>query len=280
MTLVFITHHNENILDFEKEKVPDPPKPVYPKSKFMKDVLAKCKETGQKQKKDTPEQVKVISVDSTKDDHRTFGFAKYPKSVPNKFLKKNNGIRVLKVHSHKCPVMPPIPEVPKVADIPKKHRKPPENLIQKNIIRAKTATPGKPKPEYIDTRDGHKQHILSVLADMPNFAKVPKWYYSKKYPKKVPICENEENVSQSRHVPEGVKLLTLEERIALIKGLKKTWTEMQRMYQGLPVLTDTIPKKIRKNTFEIELRQLEKDILLIEENPLIYVCLDEKQNKE
>lgn len=279
MTLVFITHHNENVLDFEKEKDPEPPKQVWQKSKFMEDFLAKSKRQSKKQPKGTPEQVKVISVDSTKDDHRTFGFAKYPKSVPDKFLKKNDGIRVLKIHSHKCPIMPPIPEVPKIADIPKKDKKPPENLIKKNIIRAKTATPGKPKPEYIDTRDGHKQHILTGLSEMPNFAKVPKWYYSKKYPKKLPICEQDEKVEKPRHVPDGVKLLSLEERMDLIKGLKKTWTEMQRMYQGLPVLTDTIPKKIRKNTMEMELRQLEKDILLIEENPLIYVCVDEDKKK-
>lgn len=273
MTLIFITHHNENVLDFEKEKDPEPPKQVWQKSKFMAELLATSKGQNKKHKKGIQEQIKVISVDSTKDDHRTFGFATYPKSVPDKYLKKNDGIRVLKVHSHKCPVMPPIPEVPKVADIRKKVKKPPENLIRKNIIRANTATPGKPKPEYIDTRDGHKQHILTGLAEMPNFAKVPKWYYSKKYPKKLPVCEDE--VVES--VPDGVKLLSLEERIDLIKGLKKTWTEMQRIYQGLPVLTDTIPKKIRKNTLEMELRQLEKDILLIEENPLIYVCVDEKK---
>lgn len=92
----------------------------------------------------------------------------------------------------------------------------------------------------------------------------------------MPLCKTDEE-TKTKDVPEGVKLLTLEERMELIKGLKKSWSEMQRMYQGLPVLTDTIPKKIRKNTMEMELRQLEKDILLIEENPLIYVCVDDKK---
>lgn len=280
MTLVFITHHNENILDFEKEKQPEPPKQVWQKSKFMEAFLEKSKGLKQTKKKPLQKQIKLISVDATKDHHRTFGFAKYPKSVPDKFLKKNDGIRVLKIHNHKCPTMPPIPEVPKVADIVKKEKKPPENIIQRNIVRAKTATPGKPKPEYIDTRDGHKQNILIGLSEMRNFAKVPKWYSLKKYPKKLPICKDVTPVKESRSVPEGVKLLSLEERINLIKGLKKTWIELQRLYQGLPVLTDTIPKKIRKNTLEMDLRQLEKDILLIEENPLIYVCIDEKQNSK
>lgn len=57
----------------------------------------------------------------------------------------------------------------------------------------------------------------------------------------------------------------------VIKGLKHNWEELQKEYQGLPVLTDTIPKSQRKAKIESNLKQLEKDILLIENLPYIYV---------
>lgn len=53
--------------------------------------------------------------------------------------------------------------------------------------------------------------------------------------------------------------------------MKHNWEELQKVYQGLPVLTDTIPKMIRKTKLENDLKQLEKDILLVENLPYIYV---------
>lgn len=46
---------------------------------------------------------------------------------------------------------------------------------------------------------------------------------------------------------------------------------MQKAFLQLPMLTDTIPKILRKTKMEQELRQLEKDIALVEENPYIYI---------
>lgn len=57
--------------------------------------------------------------------------------------------------------------------------------------------------------------------------------------------------------------------------MKKNWEDLQKQYQGLPILTDTIPKKIRKTKMEADLKQLEKDIVLIERHPFIYVYDDE-----
>lgn len=50
--------------------------------------------------------------------------------------------------------------------------------------------------------------------------------------------------------------------------------ELQQQYQGLPILTDTIPKINRKSKMEADLKQLEKDIVLIERHPYIYVYDD------
>lgn len=46
---------------------------------------------------------------------------------------------------------------------------------------------------------------------------------------------------------------------------------MQKAFLQLPMLTDTIPKILRKTKMEQELRQLEKDIALVESNPYIYI---------
>lgn len=37
------------------------------------------------------------------------------------------------------------------------------------------------------------------------------------------------------------------------------------------MLTDTIPKILKKTKMEQELKQLEKDILVVESNPYIYI---------
>lgn len=65
--------------------------------------------------------------------------------------------------------------------------------------------------------------------------------------------------------------LTLEKLSLCIQGLKQNWQELQTVFQGLPMLTDTIPKMKRKEALEQELRQLERDIAIVERNPIIFV---------
>lgn len=57
----------------------------------------------------------------------------------------------------------------------------------------------------------------------------------------------------------------------MLQGLKENWHELQSTYQILPLVTDTAPKKIRKTKMESELKRLEKEILLLESSPQIYV---------
>lgn len=63
--------------------------------------------------------------------------------------------------------------------------------------------------------------------------------------------------------------------------MKHNWQELQKVYQGLSVVTDTLAKKLRKLKLENELKQLEKYILLLESHPHIFVQLkpgDEPMN--
>lgn len=64
------------------------------------------------------------------------------------------------------------------------------------------------------------------------------------------------------------------------QGLKSNWRELQREYQSLPILTDTVKKQTRKMELEAKLRQMEQDILLVDSNPFIYVYHNNVHNLE
>ena len=57
----------------------------------------------------------------------------------------------------------------------------------------------------------------------------------------------------------------------IFQGLKKNWEELHHQYQGLSVVTDTAPKKNRKERMEAEMKQLERDIEMIEKHDAIYI---------
>ena len=59
--------------------------------------------------------------------------------------------------------------------------------------------------------------------------------------------------------------------------MKKNWEELHHQYQGLSVITDTAPKKARKERMEAEMKQLEKDIELIERHRKLYISQAQPQ---
>lgn len=74
-----------------------------------------------------------------------------------------------------------------------------------------------------------------------------------------------------REREKGPKLISEGERQELLQGLKKNWEALQQIYKRLSLLTDTIPKKARKTQMENELKQIEKDMLFLENNRHIAV---------
>jgi hypothetical protein len=70
----------------------------------------------------------------------------------------------------------------------------------------------------------------------------------------------------------AMKLLSESERQLILDGLKTNWEELHHQYQGLSVVTDTAPKKNRKERMEAEMKQLESDIETIEKHPFIYIA--------
>lgn len=65
--------------------------------------------------------------------------------------------------------------------------------------------------------------------------------------------------------------LSLDDKATIMEGLKKNWEKLHHDYQGLSVITDTPAKKARKERMEAEMKQLEKDIELLERHSVIYI---------
>lgn len=59
--------------------------------------------------------------------------------------------------------------------------------------------------------------------------------------------------------------------ITYFQGLRSNWEALQQVYKKLSLLTDTIPKKTRKTKMEDELKQIEKDMLFLEQNRYILI---------
>jgi len=57
----------------------------------------------------------------------------------------------------------------------------------------------------------------------------------------------------------------------LIDGFKRKWDFLHHQYQGLSVVTDTAPKKARKERIELAMHQIEKDIKLLEDHANVMI---------
>lgn len=69
----------------------------------------------------------------------------------------------------------------------------------------------------------------------------------------------------------AMKQLSESERGSILMGLKANWEDLYHQYQGLSVVTDTLPKKHRKERLEFEMKQLERDIQMMEKHSTIYI---------
>ncbi len=67
------------------------------------------------------------------------------------------------------------------------------------------------------------------------------------------------------------------ERDMLLAGLKANWDQLHHQYQGLSVIADTAPKKARKERMEAQMKQLERDIEMVEKHKVIYIA---EENQE
>ena len=56
------------------------------------------------------------------------------------------------------------------------------------------------------------------------------------------------------------------------QGLRTNWSDLQHTYQKLSLLTDTLPKKMRREQVESQLDELERFVNLIEKHKVIVIA--------
>ncbi|XP_052792657.1 enkurin-like [Mya arenaria] len=215
---------------------------------------------------------------SKKADYKTMGQAKVPVPTTDNFLKKHS----------KEPQLPDKrefkypdgerkrPEIPEKADPPLMGLKTTKNFITTNAVQNITSVPKRPEKIYVDTRKGDKNYLQPsglepVFIHKKEYGNKPQ--YLSRRQDEMRKAQEEYNAYVSEHFRRGaMQQLSEDERNAILQGLKKNWEEIHDQYQGLSVVTDTAPKKNRKERMEAEMKQLERDIESIERHRVIYIA--------
>ncbi|KAK9501275.1 hypothetical protein O3M35_012017 [Rhynocoris fuscipes] len=219
-------------------------------------------------------------VKKRKQCHRTMGFPPdYPRTPPEQFLRKRTRMVRRPVVDVPKPAATTTSKIPTREDWIKIPERPHIDFIVRNIRNAVKSHP-KPGPfTNFDTafcrRVQHRLICTPQFVKQQGFGKVPDYIVKRK---KQLVKERESLAKEmAEHIPQpAYRLISPEERKQLLDDLKKTWAEMQKEFQLLPMLVDTPPKIKHKTKMEANLINIENDIKLIEQYQKIYVCNAEK----
>ncbi|KAK3587935.1 hypothetical protein CHS0354_014450 [Potamilus streckersoni] len=211
-------------------------------------------------------------------DHKTMGQAKVPVPATENFLKKHEKEPKLpnKDEFHYPDEKRRRPPVPKKDDMPLMGLKTTKNFITTNAVQTITSVPRKPEKIYVDTRKGDKHYLdpsglEPLYIHRKDYGNTPEYLTKRK--EEIKRAQEEYNAYVAEHFRKGsMQQLSEEERQFMLAGLKKNWEEIHDQYQGLSVVTDTAPKKNRKERMEAEMKQLERDIESIEKHKIIYIA--------
>uniref|UniRef100_A0AAY5L2G7 Enkurin domain-containing protein n=1 Tax=Esox lucius TaxID=8010 RepID=A0AAY5L2G7_ESOLU len=207
--------------------------------------------------------------------NKTMGPAKVDVPSPEKYLLKHSKEPKLPESKSLTNSTLKKPNIPAKAKFPLMGIHTKKDFVKTNAFENIMAVPKKPQPIYADTKSGDKQ-LLENSGLVPNyikkkdFGKTPE--YLQQRAEEVRRAQEEYDKYIKEHMKQGaMKQLSEDERNNILQGLKKNWGELHHRYQGLSVVTDTTPKKYRKEHLELEMKQLERDINLIERYKTIYV---------
>ncbi|NXP45573.1 ENKUR protein, partial [Heliornis fulica] len=208
---------------------------------------------------------------------KTMGPAKVAVPSPKNFLKKHSKepkllARKEEQDGKKLPAL----SVPRRTDHPVMGIQSEKNFINANAVAAITELPKKPQPICVDRRQGDK-YLLETSGLVPKYIKKKDYGVTPKYLRQrneeMKKAQKEYEASILEHLEKkAMKRLSDEERTSLLQGLKKNWEEVCRAFQCLPVQIDTISKKMYKEKLELQMKQLEHDIEVIEKHKVIYIA--------
>ncbi|NXJ63036.1 ENKUR protein, partial [Rostratula benghalensis] len=215
-------------------------------------------------------------AEKNKSQWKTMGPAKVPVPSPNKFLQKHSKEPKLPGRKKERDKKLPALSVPRRTDHPVMGIQSKKNFINTNAVAVIKGLPKKPQPIYVDRRQGDK-YLLETSGLVPKYIKkkdygvTPKYITQRKEDTK--RAQKEYEASIMEHLKKrAMKRLSDEERMSLLQGLKKNWEEVYHDFQCLSVEIDTIPKKLYKEKLELQMKQLEHDIEVIEKHKVIYIA--------
>ncbi|NP_001187760.1 enkurin [Ictalurus punctatus] len=213
-----------------------------------------------------------------KESNKTMGPAKVEMPSPDKYLLKHSRDPKLsekKPFSYRDEIQPRKPRIPAKTEQPLRGIQTKKDFVRINAVENIMAVPRKPPPAYAHTKHGDKE-LLENSGLVPKYLKKQDYGQTPEY-----LSHRQEEVrgaqeEYDRYVKEkmkegAMKQLSEKERLDILHGLKKNWDELHHQYQDLSVITDTLPKKNRKERLESEMKQLEKDIEMIERFKTIYI---------
>lgn len=215
---------------------------------------------------------------SGKASYKTMGPAKVETRAPQNFVKKHE-------KEPKLPDRTPFkypdddrkkPSVPRRDEQPILGLKTTKDFIKQNAVENIMSVPKKPEKNFVDTKGGDKQPLdpsglEPKYIHKKDFGTTPKYIERRK--EDIQRAQDEYDQYVAEHFRRGaMKCLTADERDQILDGLKSNWEQLHHEYQGLSVVTDTAPKKNRKERMEAEMKQLERDIDAIERHPIIYLA--------
>lgn len=208
------------------------------------------------------------------------GPAKIQVNSPQKFLQKHSKEPKLSENStFKYPdAASRRPAVPRHTDQPQMGAKTTKNFITTNAVTNIMSVPRQPPSKYVDAPGGTK-HLVEESGLVPKYTKKKDYGQTPRYLQQHIKEMGDAQEQYDHYVAESLRRGQMEQvqeeqRAELLKGLKKNWEELHHQYQGLSVVTDTVSKKARKERMEAEMKQLERDIQVIEHHKVIYIAQD------
>ncbi|BFZ02302.1 hypothetical protein BsWGS_05341 [Bradybaena similaris] len=167
------------------------------------------------------------------------------------------------------------PVIPKNGDLPLMGLKSTESIICANAARNALSLPKIPAKRYVDTRRGDAHDLVRsgyepVYVHKKEYGEIPPYITRRK--EELIRAKDEYDQYVAEQFKQGaLRQLTELEHKTILDGLKTNWEDMQERFQSLSVITDSVGKKYRKERLENQLKQLERDIELLEKHKVVYL---------
>ncbi|XP_061441560.1 enkurin-like [Rhineura floridana] len=208
---------------------------------------------------------------------KTMGIPKLQVPTPREFLQKHSKEPKLPKRKRMQGMKKPLElTVPERNDHPIMGIHSEKNYIVSNIAEAIMAVAKKPLRACVDVRKGDKflvdnSGLVKRYLHKKDFGVTPK--YIKKQTKEAKKAQEETDAClQATLSQKGLTRLSREEREHILEGLKQNWEEINQEFQNLSVVLDSLPRKLRKEKMETQMKALEHDITVLEKHKVVYIA--------